>query len=48
LNLNKSKSIVIRIIISLSNKPENFSMLNKIKNTIGGRVVIEKKDQYVT
>ena len=48
LNSNKSNSILIRIVISLKNKPENVSMLNLIKETIGGRVVIERKDRYVT
>ena len=28
--------------------PENVIMLNKIKQTIGGRVVIERKNSYVT
>lgn len=48
LNSNKSNSIIIRIIISLKNNPENVAMLSKIKDTIGGRVVIERKKQYVT
>ena len=48
LNSNKSNSIIIRIVISLNNKAENVSMLNLIKETIGGRVVIERKDRYVT
>jgi len=48
LNSNKSNSIIIRIVISLNNKVENVSMLNLIKETIGGRVVIERKDRYVT
>ncbi len=48
LNSNKSNSIIVRIVISLNNNPENFAMLNKIKDTIGGRVVIERKQQYVT
>jgi hypothetical protein len=41
-------NIFIRIVISLNNLPENLNMLNKIKETIGGRVVIERKDSYVT
>ena len=45
---NKSYSIIIRIVISLKNLPENVIMLNKIKQTVGGRVVIEKKNNYVT
>ena len=48
LNSNKSNSIIIRIVISLDNKVENINMLNVIKETIGGRVVIERKDRYVT
>ncbi len=48
LNSNKSNSIIIRIVISLNNKVENVNMLNVIKETIGGRVVIERKDRYVT
>jgi hypothetical protein len=48
LNSNKSNSIIIRIVISLNNKLENVSMLNLIKETIGGRVVIERKDRYVS
>jgi hypothetical protein len=48
LNSNKSNSIIIRIVISLDNKAENVIMLNLIKENIGGRVVIERKDRYVT
>jgi hypothetical protein len=48
LNSNKSNSIIIRIVISLKNMPENVVMLNKIKEVIGGRVVIERKNSYVT
>ena len=48
LNSNKSNSIIVRIVISLKNIPENLIMLNKIKNVVGGRVVIERKEQYVT
>ena len=48
LNSNKSNSIIVRIVISLKNTPENFVMLSKIKYVIGGRVVIERKKQYVT
>ena len=48
LNSNKSNSIIIRIVISLKNMSENVIMLNKIKQTIGGRVVIERKNSYVT
>lgn len=48
LNSNKSNSIIIRIVISLKNEVENVNMLNLIKETIGGRVVIERKDRYVS
>ena len=48
LNSNKSNSIIVRIVISLKNNIDNVNMLNIIKNTIGGRVVIERKDRYVT
>lgn len=48
LNSNKSNSIIIRIVISLKNNLENWAMLSKIKQTIGGRVLIERKQQYVT
>lgn len=48
-NLNsKSNSIIVRIVISLKNTPENLIMLKKIKTVIGGRVVIERKNKYVT
>jgi hypothetical protein len=48
LNSNKSNRIIVRIVISLKNTPENLLMLNKIERVIGGRVVIERKNQYVT
>lgn len=48
MNSNKLNSIILRIVISLNNKPENFTKLNKIKNIIGGRIVIERKDRYDT
>lgn len=48
LNSNKSNNIIIRIIISLKNNSENFLMLNSVKKVIGGRVVVERKKQYVT
>ena len=38
----------VRIIISLKNKPYNVLMLKKISKVVGGRVVIERKDMYVT
>jgi len=48
LNSNKSNSIIIRIEISLKNMPENVTMLKKIKQTVGGRVVVERNNGYVT
>lgn len=48
LSSNKIKTIFIRIVIYLKNTPENFNMLNTIKETIGGRVLIERKETYVT
>jgi hypothetical protein len=48
LNSNKSNNKIVRIVISLKNNSENITMLNLIKETIGGRVVIERKDRYVT
>lgn len=47
-NLNRKSSITIRIFISLNNLPENYSMLSKIQQVVGGRVVIERKESYVT
>lgn len=38
----------VRIVISILNVEKNFEMLNKVKEFIGGRVVIERKDRYVT
>jgi cytochrome c oxidase subunit 1 len=48
LNSKKSNSIIIRVVISLKNETKNVLMLKKIKKIIGGRVVIEKKNSYVT
>ena len=48
-NINKSKkSIRVRIVIALKNEKNNHNMLNKIQKIIGGRVVIERQDKYVT
>lgn len=47
-NLSGKSSITVRIFISLNNLPENYSMLSKIQEVIGGRVVIERKESYVT
>lgn len=48
LNSKKSNSIIIRVVISLKNETKNVLMLKKIKKVIGGRVVIERKNSYVT
>jgi cytochrome c oxidase subunit 1 len=48
LNSNRSNSIIVRIVIYLKNTSENLTMLSKIKNVVGGRVVLERKKQYVT
>ena len=46
LNSHKSiNSVRVRIIISLDNQKENLNMLNIIRNNIGGRVVIERKNK---
>ena len=48
-NINKyKKSIRVRIVIALKNEKNNHNMLNKIQKIIGGRVVIERQDKYVT
>lgn len=48
-NLNTgSTSIRVRIAIALKNLPENVNMLIKISEVVGGRVVIERNDEYVT
>lgn len=48
LNSTKSNSIIVRIVISLKNNLDNVNMLHLIQKTIGGRVVIERKNRYVT
>jgi hypothetical protein len=47
-NINSSKTIRVRIVIALKNEINNHIMLNKIQNIIGGRVIIERKEKYVT
>ncbi|BDI12840.1 hypothetical protein, partial (mitochondrion) [Phanerochaete sordida] len=42
------KYIRVRIVIALKNEKNNQIMLNKIQEIIGGRVVIERKNKYVT
>jgi hypothetical protein len=38
----------VRIFIALKNLEENIFMLNLIKKYVGGRVVIERNNRYVT
>ena len=42
------KYIRVRIVIALKNEKNNQIMLNKIQEIIGGRVVIERQNKYVT
>ena len=42
------KNIRVRIVIALKNEKNNEIMLNKIQKIIGGRVVIERQNKYVT
>jgi Cytochrome C and Quinol oxidase polypeptide I/LAGLIDADG endonuclease len=44
----KSGILRIRIIISLLNNESNLQMLKLIQEVIGGRVIIERKNKYVT
>jgi hypothetical protein len=45
----KNRNITwVRFQISLKNSPENVIILNKIKEVVGGRAIIERKDKYVT
>lgn len=43
-----SKTLKVRIVISLLNFKENLEMLNLILKYMGGRVVIERNNRYVT
>jgi hypothetical protein len=48
-NINSSsQTIRVRIVIALKNDNNNHIMLKKIQKIVGGRVVIERKDKYVT
>ncbi len=47
-SLIRKSTIFVRIVISVKNLPENLSMLTKIRECIGGRVIIERKESYVT
>ena len=42
------KYLRVRIVIALKNEKNNQIMLNKIQVIIGGRVVIERQNKYVT
>ena len=42
------KNIRVRIVIALKNEKNNQMMLNKLQEIIGGRVVIERQNKYVT
>lgn len=44
----KLKNIRVRMVISIKNTLDNLKILKSIQKIIGGRVVIERKDQYVT
>lgn len=44
----KNLRLRVRLIISLLNNKENHQMLLSIQSVIGGRVVIERKEKYVT
>lgn len=46
--IHNKKYISIRFIIALKNDVNNQELLNKIQVTIGGRVVMERKNKYVT
>jgi len=45
---NNKKRIIVRFAIALKNEENNQIMLNKIQKVIGSRVIIERKDKYVT
>jgi hypothetical protein len=44
----KIGKIRVRIVISIKNLPENLNMLIKVRDKIGGRVLIERQEKYVT
>ena len=44
----KKNRVVIQIEISLKNEPGNLSMLKVIQEIIGGRVLPQRKDTYLT
>lgn len=46
--VQRGHKFFFRICISLKNLPSNVDMLQLLQKFIGGRVVIERQDQYVT
>lgn len=46
--LKNKNYLWIRIVIALKNEPENRHMLEKISTVVGGKVVTERQDKYVT
>lgn len=44
----KNLRLRVRLVISLLNNKENHKMLLSIQSVIGGRVVIERKEKYIT
>jgi hypothetical protein len=48
LDSKRKSTVIVRIVISLKNLDGNVEMLLKIQQIVGGRVVTERKDQYVT
>jgi len=48
LSSKKKSRIIVRFVIALKNEINNQNMLEKIHKVVGGRVVIERKDKYVT
>lgn len=45
---SSKKYIRVRIIIALKNEKNNHQMLTQLQGVIGGRVVIERQNKYVT
>jgi len=45
---NNKKRIIIRFTIALKNKKNNQIILNKIQKVIEDKIIIERKDKYVT
>jgi len=45
---NNKKRIIVRFTITLKNKKNNQIILNKIQKVIEDKVIIERKDKYIT